>query len=225
MKTGCRAKNPAECRYHGNKTNTAIQTKDIEKYLTLREQQTLFEKLIPTSDSEYYKATEEKHFINKNAPGSQFTSNKINNLKDILSLAVKQRGNLEGDDRNKFLQLGANPKAFLEGIRYLYVETPGTVGVINSEELPDITPISVIRTKPGTPCSLTIQTETKPITTYGVIIIGKDGGQQDVLWTAFPGQPTVLNENPEIELLEGKTVTLKTIRNIVGDVWLHTQIK
>lgn len=171
----------------------------------------------------YYKATDEKHFGDRSLPGSKFSDLSLKTLEDVAALAIEQRGNLDGDDRAVFIKHGASKDSFHPDIRYIYVETPGVVGVIYSSGLPDGIPLHVARTKPGIPCSVIYTTYTKHVTTHAVIIIIKDDATgQDKIITAHPGMPNK-PKTGEFDHLEGEYITLGQARAIVGgDMWLET---
>lgn len=164
------------------------------------------------------------------APGSKFSDTTLTSLNDVVLLAHQQRGGLAGDDRDAFVARGAKADAFQTGKRYILVETAGTVGVLNSADLPDSTPVSIERTKAGVPCSVVHTVQEQPTTDYAVIVVAedkmgitRDGG--DLVITAFPGMVTRPLNNPGIDELEGRTVTLGSVRQIVGgDLWMNTRL-
>lgn len=114
--------------------------------------------------------------------------------------------------------------SFYENTRYLFVETPGAIGIEHSDGLPDSTSVQVIRTKPGSSCSLVITRDTPVPTNHGVFVIGRTDSEEDIVFTAFPGLPTAMTSHEEIESMENTTVSLGRIRKIAGEVWLHTQL-
>ena len=175
---------------------------------------------------DYYAATDVKHFGDKNEPGSKFLAGGLRAVEDVVALAVYQRGDLKGDDRDRFIARGADPSAFREGNRYLLVETLGTVGVIHSADLPDATLLSVVRTKPGAPCSLVVSVDEQPVTDYAVIVITEDQQTgEDLVITTFPGIVTQSIDNELIESLEGGALTVASARDILGkDFWANTRV-
>ena len=186
--------------------------------------------LIPRRGSlgKYYKATDTKHFGTANGPGSTFTDPKMRRLNDVVALAVRQRTDgLNGDDRAELIAHGAPKNAFRDDVRYLAVRTPGTVGVIRSNDMPDSTPVRVERHKPGAPCSFVVDVQDQPHTSIATVIIGShalDAGRE-VVYTAHPGVPTPSSSGDKMSAREGQTVTLKEIRAVYGgDVWLNTRL-
>ena len=77
-------------------------------------------RVLPAELSGYFEATEQKHFDPKKAAGSLFTE--IKTLRELLQKAIEQRGNLDGDDREKLIELGVAPEALMAQCRYLKVE-------------------------------------------------------------------------------------------------------
>lgn len=185
----------------------------------------------PTGEwSAYYTATERKHFRDPTLPGSKFTHPPVKTLIDLLETVHTQRGDWEGDDREVFISLGADPEAFKPGYRYLFVAIPGKLGVINSNTLPEDTTLEVVRTKPGAPGNFVHHVTHQPETMYGVVIL-EDEPSGPRLITAFPGSPTYVPDVREdtgehyTEQLIGTTVTVKQIRDQIGrDFTVHTFI-
>lgn len=184
--------------------------------------------LIPRTNSmrEYYEATDRKHFLhnpnNSNPVGSQFTDPNIQTLEDLLTLAATQRTcNLDGDDRELFLNFGAEQEAFKEGIRYLLVRTSGIVGIISSTEIENTTGITILQTKPNTPPSLTIAGHPKPETNIGTIIIGRNWETrkttQEILYTAHPGLPIPTYENLALHQHINNTLPLGELKNYLDE--------
>ena len=175
---------------------------------------------------DYYAATDTKHFGDRSEPGSKFLAEELRSIEDVVALAACQRGDLQGDDRELFIARGAHPDAFKDDNRYLFVETPGTVGVINSADLNDSLLLNVVRTKPGAPCSLVAAVEQQPETDYAVIVIVTDQKTgEDLVITTFPGVVTPSIENETIESLEGGAVTVALARYLLGgDFWANTRL-
>lgn len=195
--------------------------------------------LIPRRGSlrDYYAATDAKHFAPEvsvdsakpQTPGSKFTDPTLQRLNDVVALAYRQRGHLDGDDREELARLGTPEEAFKPGIRYLMVRTPGTVGIRRSDDLPDDTAIEVVRSKPGAPCSLVLDVSAQETTEVGTIIIGHndtaDGPGQEVVFTAHPGLPIPVDFTDRMAGFEGRRVSLTTVRGAYGgDVWLNTRL-
>lgn len=183
-------------------------------------------RMIPyaTDDDGYYESTRKKHF-DAGGHGSMFTDPDLHTLEDVLHLAWGQRGNLDGDDRAEFIARGAVPDAFTVGNRYLLVRTPGTVGVLSSVGLDDGALVQIVRGKPGAPCSIVCAVSAQETIDYAAVIIGDGDGGEPVLITMFPGPVTRPTSHPEINALEGQTVTLGRVREILGsDTWLNTRL-
>lgn len=173
----------------------------------------------------YYRSTDIKHFGDRTEPGSKFTDPGLNCIEDVVALAVVQRGSLDGDDREEFIARGADPAAFQAGNRYLFVRTPGTIGVIDTAGMDRGTVLSVLRTKPGAPCSLVLDVDQQPDTDYGVIILGDDEGSLPVVITVFPGLVTPSTKHDDIEAREGGTILLCDARVLLGgDIWVNTRL-
>lgn len=186
---------------------------------------------------DYYAATDAKHFtspqVAPSTPGSTFTDPALRRLNDVVALTHRQRGHLDGDDRDELTRLGTPEEAFKPGIRYLLVRTPGTVGIRHSEDLPDTAMVEVVRSKPGAPCSLVVDVVAQETTTVGTIIIGRDAadaavsGQQarDLVFTAHPGLPIPVDFTDRMADWEGQRVSLAQVREVYGgDVWLNTRL-
>lgn len=166
---------------------------------------------------------EVKHFDPEKGVGSLFTE--IENLQDLLEKAIEQRGNLDGDDREKFIAMGVPPEALMAFCRYLKVETPGEVGIANVKDLAPDTKVKVIRTKQGTPCSLVVEGQNLPITDFGTIIIGPnekgkkpddpEPSTKEMIWTVHPGLPV----RPVTEDIwpEGSEITVQDVIDKFGD--------
>lgn len=175
---------------------------------------------------EYYAATDQKHFYNKKAPGSKFTDSRLTKIEDVVSLAMEQRGSLDGDDRDQLIARGAAPTAFRDGSRYLMVKTEGSLGVKDSKELQDDDLVEITRTKPGTPVNLVRKVLKQDKTDYGVIVMTTDfqTGKPRVI-TTFPGTVTLSPKNNRLEALEGKTITVAQARSILGgDFYTNTRV-
>lgn len=180
---------------------------------------------------EYYTATERKHLSDKTLPGSKFTDPTITTLNDLMGLAHTQRGNLDGDDRNIFIQKGIAPEVFKPGFRYLHILTPGKLGIVNSEFVNKETLVTVVRTKPGAPCNYMLEVDHQPEIDYGVIILEDTPEGQTRLITTFPGYPTFVPDRKsetvaKSDSLEGQTLTVSQVHEIVGrTVNLNTRLK
>ena len=176
---------------------------------------------------DYYAATDVEQFGDQREPGSKFLAEDLRAVDDIVALAVRQRRDLKGDDRDHFIARGAKPSAFRERDRYLLGETPGTVGVIQSADFPDATLLSVVCTKPGAPCSLVMSVDGQPATDYDVIVIAEDQQTgEDLVITTFPGIVTQALDNRIMKSLEGGARTVAPDRDILGkDFWANTRVE
>lgn len=217
--TKCRAKDPSSCRFH----SSSVVDGFVERAHILAR----VSELVPKETAEqvgYYLATTNKHFGDKALPGSKFLDRNLNTIENALLLASEQRNGLDGDDRLTFIKLGASEDAFQAGVRYLYLNTLGTVGIKNSASLGDDVLIHVMRTKPGTPATLVVDVEEQQLTEHGVIILGTESDGREVLWTLHPGLPVSPTVNEVFEGLVGESITVSRMRSLVGDVWLNTRI-
>ena len=170
----------------------------------------------------YYRATDAKHFGNRESAGAKFSDKRLNRLEDVLALAIEQRGSLDGDDRATFIEMGTLKNSLDPDIRYLYVKTPGTYGVIYSEGMPDGIPLLVGRTKPSAPCSVIHSVQMRPTTSFAVIVIDKDAAGNERVITAHPGTP-VKPKSGEFDAFEGQYITLGQARAIAGgELWIET---
>ena len=186
----------------------------------------LIEPMIPywIDKDGYFESTRRKHFDDV-GHGSKFTDPDIRTLEDVLRIAHEQRGSLDGDDQAEFIARGARPDAFQAGKRYLLVHTPGTVGVLNSEGLPDDAEVQIVLGKPGAPCSIVRAVQAQETSDYAVIILVDRSDAGPTLITMFPGQVTRATANPDIDALVGQTKTMGEIRRILGgDTWLNTKL-
>ncbi|MEI6237716.1 MAG: hypothetical protein WCP03_03910 [Candidatus Saccharibacteria bacterium] len=177
---------------------------------------------LPSEFAEYYKAVEAKHFkLSEKSVGSRFLE--ASNLEELLSLTAQQRGDLNGDDRAKLATMGVPETALLSHCRYLIVETPGELGIINASELLPDSPIEVIRTKPNTPCSLVFRSTEFPETNLGLVIIGlnqkqspdgSDPSTKEMVWTVHPGPP--VQPASEDIWAEGSVITAQEVVDKLG---------
>jgi len=188
-------------------------------------------KLMPNEQEPYLKSIEAKHFNPETAVGSIFTE--IKSLPELLVLASEQRGNLEGDDKQKFIDRGVLPDSLMDQCRYIEVKTPGEVGIIkiDDESLSPDTPVSVERRKPGVPCSLIVTRKELPKTDFGTIIIGPnekgkesdpDPTTEEMVWTVHPGPPV----RPATEDIweEGSEITIADVKKELGeDIFLNVR--
>ena len=174
--------------------------------------------LLPEEMRDYFRSVEVKHFDSKTATGSYFTDPDIHGLKDLLALAEKMPGGLNRDDRASF-----DKEALKDECRYLRVPCQGKNNLIDSRTLPDNERVSVVRTKPGTPCSLVVANESGQDETFATLIIGpRPSGEGECVWTAHPGAPV----RPAQEDIwpEGSAITVKEVRSKLGDCWLQGRL-
>lgn len=190
---------------------------------------------------EYIESIDKKHITSKSA-GSKFTDSKIKKAEDVLALALAQRGSLKGDDRNKLIEAGASPEAFLpveSGVRYLQVKTNGTEALKDTATMKDSDVLTIVAKgrNDGKPSSLSFSTEVKeqPTTDYATVIIGPDMDENkkpipntEVLWTMHPGTPTrgirseTIRENG---LDDGDKITVGELRKRFGkDIKVNTKL-
>lgn len=177
----------------------------------------------------YYEATDKKHFGDKTEPGSKFLYEQLNSVEDVVTLRMiqKQSSDLSGDDKEALIAKGSDPNGFSEGKRYLMVNTFGTVGIKNSADFPDNHMVDVVRTKPGSPCSLVTTVDDQPKTDYAVIVVGQHKQlERDFVITTFPGPVTKPTSNAELDAKEGTSMTIAEVKSILGDnFWINTKLK
>lgn len=176
----------------------------------------------------YYEATDKKHFGDKTQPGSKFLDPSLEKVEHVLMMRMEQIGaaNLDGDDKNALIARGSDPNGFIEGKRYLMVLTEGTVGIKNSASLPDDAKVQVVRTKPGSPCSLVMEVSEQPTTDFAVIVMGehKQTGKDFVI-TTFPGPVTKPTSNEALDSKEGQFLTIQEVKEIINeDFWINTKV-
>ena len=175
---------------------------------------------------DYYQATDRKHFGVEATAGSKFLDLSLKRIEDLLELALQQRNSLDGDDREKFISLGAEPTAFSYGSRYLYVSTPGTVGVKNTDNMEEGELLLVEQTKVGSACSFVAKVTSQETVEYAVVIITKNrDSKEDMVLTVFPGHPIKSRKNANIDALKGQYVAVAEARVLNGgDFWANTRI-
>ncbi|OHA20565.1 MAG: hypothetical protein A2849_03075 [Candidatus Taylorbacteria bacterium RIFCSPHIGHO2_01_FULL_51_15] len=186
--------------------------------------------VLPGEHAGYFKDMETKHFDPEKGVGSLFTE--IKDLQSLLDKTIDQRGNLDGDDREKFIAMGVKPEALMTFCRYLEVETPGEVGVSSVKDLSPDTRVKVIRTKQGAPCSLVVEGQNLPTTKFGTIIIGPnekgkksddpEPSTREMIWTVHPGLPV----RPATQDIwpEGSEITIQDVIDKLGnDVFVNVK--
>lgn len=190
---------------------------------------------------EYIASIDAKHFDGSTS-GSTFTDPLVKNSSDVLEQAVRQRGNLDGDDRESLIAAGADPSSFLppeSGVRYLRVELEGTQALKDTSTLNDKDVLHVVAKggNDGRPPSLSFSFDVseQPKTQFGTVVIGPDLDENkkpipntEVLWTMHPGIPTrgirsdTIREN---KLDAGSKITVKKLRKRFGkDIQVNTRL-
>ncbi len=175
--------------------------------------------LLPQEQTGYFNTIQRNHFDRQTAVGSYFTE--VATLRDLLHLAQVQGKRLSrDDDRQQFIDMDAPPSALSPECRYLMVETPGKMGIVRAEDLPDDTTVRVVRTKQGVPCSLVVENVPLTDTDFATIIIGPNEKErpedpepstEKMIWTVHPGPP-VRPATADI-WNEGSTITIKDIKD------------
>ncbi len=188
--------------------------------------------ILPKEQEAYFKDTEQKHFNPETAVGSLFTNEK--DMNSLLETAIRQRGNLDGDDREQFIAMGVKPDALLSFCRYIKVNTPGEVGIKNIKELSPDTKVKIVRTKQGAPCSLVVEGDNLPEVNFGTIVVGPnekpesakpedpEPSTKEMIWTVHPGLPV----RPVMEDLwpEGSEITVsEVIEKLGNDIFLNVK--
>ncbi len=153
------------------------------------------EHLMPKEYAYVYAILNNQHF-GKKTYGSRFYENPDSGAKTLEYLLLKayeQRGTLEGDDRDFFVNEGVNEEALLTSHRYLKVNAEGKLGVRSASSFSPETKVKVVEIKRGEELSLVVEVESDdefPEVTYGTIIIGPDeDGKPDRIKTVHPGPP------------------------------------
>lgn len=239
-------RNPSEGNPRGvkflNKMVSAHYSYEAKKDAYNKSKNAPAEKLIDRdSRPEYIASIETKH-ITGNGAGSKFTDSKIKSANDVITLAKQQRGSLDGDDRAKLIEQGADSNSFLpesSGVRYLMVKTNGTQALKDTKDLDENTVLTVTAKgrNDGEPSSLSLSTDVKeqPTTQFGTVIIGPksddDGNPVEgtqTLWTLHPGVPTrgIRSDTLREHGLDGgSTITVKELREKFGkDIKVNTRI-
>ena len=177
----------------------------------------------------YYAATDVKHFSGGvDVPGSKFMASGLNNLDDVVALALMMKKDLAvDDDRQEFIDhFGCSSEDFLDNYRYLRLSTPGTVGAVRSDSLSDDTVIDIVRTKPGSSCSFVVAVDAQPWTDTSVLIVTDHSvtGVPMVI-TAFPGVPTKPVADERVDELEGSSLTVGEAKKLLGrdSFWVNTK--
>lgn len=174
---------------------------------------------MPEKFADYFADTEKKHF-NPESAGSTFTS--LNNLSEVLREAHIQRGDLNGDDREKLIARGADPGSFGEDKRYLMVETEGNLGSISSNDLKDDEILTVIQKSEKSKPVCVVERSTKPPTDFATIVLVDNPtlpgteGTKTLLITAYPGASGASGSNNDLLPHVGKKLTVAQAKEIYG---------
>ena len=171
--------------------------------------------LIPKGMTEYYSTKNELH-CGPGEGGSKFTDPKVENIFDVLLKTPDLSKNVSArtDDRDAFRALGVPDSAFLpatrtedhpadlpEALYYKVDNIEGRLGVVQIKELPSDARILVRREngssnpddkKTYTPVSFTYINGTvydMPRTNFATVIVGRDVGEENCIWTIHPGAP------------------------------------
>lgn len=185
--------------------------------------------ILPKEAEGYFKSIDAKHFDPETAIGSRFTE--TGSLRELLEKAASQRGNMDGDDRQSFIEMGVSPDALMPMCRYLKVEAKGEVGIEKASDLPAGTKVKIVKTKPNAPCSLVIERDTLPSTDFGTIIIGPNEKNKpedpepttkEMIWTVHPGLPV---RPPEVDFWpEGSEISIEDVMEKLGrDFYLNVK--
>jgi len=179
--------------------------------------------LLPAEHADYMQAVERKHFNNETAIGSIFTE--VSGLSALLSLAIEQRGSLNGNDRAFFEQQGVSPESLRPDCRYLKVETPGRIGIVEVDD-PRLSPdqtVEVVQAKPKVPATLVVEMPEMPETSIGTIIIGPNAKEspndpepstQEMIYSVHPGLP--IKPTEENVWPVGSRLTVKEVKDKLG---------
>jgi hypothetical protein len=171
--------------------------------------------------SEHLQKIEAGHF-SSSSQGSRYTE--VESLEELVALAYRQRGHLQGDDRELFEEFHTNPEAFGEDKRYLRVETESELGIVDARSLdPDVEielqeghadhkDMTVNKQKLGdTPLEASNQ---------AVLIVGKD---LPIVITTFGGK-VVPPQNGEVMLenpgTAGELVAMASRMEYHGPLWV-----
>ncbi|MBC9705307.1 MAG: hypothetical protein H9W81_10110 [Enterococcus sp.] len=185
--------------------------------------------LMPEKFAGYFADTERKHF-NTDTAGSTFTETK--NLNEVLTLAARQRKNLEGDDREKLIARGADPSSFASDKRYLMVETKGKLGMTLASELSDDTPLTVVQKNEKAKPICVAEVKSHKNTDFATIVLVDNptlpGTEHhpSLLITAFPGASGPSGSNNDLLPYVGKSMSVAEARKIYGrDFEVNTIVK
>jgi hypothetical protein len=185
--------------------------------------------LMPAKFDSYFADTERKHF-NADSAGSTFTEAK--NLNEVLALASRQRKNLEGDDRQKLIERGADPSSFDSSKRYLMVQTKGKLGTVMASELDDSTMVSVVQKSEKTKPVCVVETNSKKDTDFATVVLVDNPtmpgteNHASLLITAFPGTSGPSGSNNDLLPHVGKKISVGEAKKIFGrDFSINTVLR
>lgn len=165
----------------------------------------------PDDNFSYYERTNQMH-CGPGEGGSKFTDPEVRNIFDVLKRyeGLAEKIAERADDREALKTAGAPEGAFLpatrtegagpEALYYKVDGVEGRLGVIQLKDLPLNTRVLVRRekgvSKKGektyTPVSFSVirgTPEKLPKTDFATIIVGREPGGKDELWTIHPGPP------------------------------------
>lgn len=175
--------------------------------------------LMPAKFDSYFADTEKKHF-NSDSAGSTFS--KAKNLNEVLTLASRQRGNLEGDDREKLIARGADPSSFDSAKRYLMVATNGKLGTVMASQLDDSTMVRVVQKSEKTKPVCVVETTSKRDVDFATVVLVDNPtmpgteNHASLLITAFPGASGPSGSSNDLLPHVGKNITVAEAKQIFG---------
>lgn len=171
--------------------------------------------LVPHDMMSYYSQTNDMHCA-PGEGGSKFTDAKVENILDVLQKIpnLGERVTERTDDRETLKNAGTpdsvflpstrtpeDPKGLPEALYYKVDGIEGRLGVIQIKDIPSDARILVRREKGSsdpdnkksyTPVSFTYINGTvydMPRTDFATVIVGREEGEKDSLWTIHPGAP------------------------------------
>lgn len=186
--------------------------------------------VMPSQFKEYFESTEKKHF-HPLSPGSTFTEAK--NLNEVLSLAHRQRGTLDGDDREAFIKdYGADPESFRDDKRYIMVKTGGNLGSVHANQLPKDTMLKVHQKAEGVDPVLVAEVKEKPPVNVATVVLVDNPtlkgteNNSTLLITAFPGVSTARGSNEGLLPYVGQYISMDKASEIFkgNDFSVNTQL-
>lgn len=136
----------------------------------------------------YYGQLERKHFDQASASGSVFTDPRVSSVRDLLRLAIEQRGSLDGHDHDV---LGEPSRP---GTYYVKVDVKGLQGAVSGADLDPQEFVLAQRSKDGVPPDLLVFGRNREPVDFATLVLtdemveGSVTGRR-VLVTCFPGLP------------------------------------